>query len=186
MLNLSLKEFKKNLKKEKNLVLYFSLKQNKDKEVNNLINNFLHEKNSFVFESIEKGYIKGRYTIFGKNPDKICEFNNKSCKLIIDGKKINLKGSAKKIIENIIENFKFSTPKELPPICSLLSGYFSYDIIRYLEKIPNKNNDDLKIPDVRLIRPRNLIIQDNFKKKIYFIVNVFNDEKIKNFDLKYK
>ena len=186
MLNLSLKEFKKNLKKEKNLVLYFSLKQNKDKEVNNLINNFLHEKNSFVFESIEKGYIKGRYTIFGKNPDKIWEFNNKSCKLIIDGKKINLKGSAKKIIENIIENFKFSTPKELPPICSLLSGYFSYDIIRYLEKIPNKNNDDLKIPDVRLIRPRNLIIQDNFKKKIYFIVNVFNDEKIKNFDLKYK
>ena len=49
---------------------------------------------------------------------------------------------------------------------SMLVGYFSYDIIRYIENIPDKNKDDLKIPDVRLSRPRNLIIYDNRKKKI--------------------
>jgi len=43
------------------------------------LDNFLIDKNSFVFESVEKGIIKGRYTIFGKNPDKIWEFNNNSC-----------------------------------------------------------------------------------------------------------
>ena len=47
----------------------------------NLIDNFLVEKNSFIFESVEKGKIKGRYTIFGKNPDKIWEFNNNQSSL---------------------------------------------------------------------------------------------------------
>ena len=88
-------------------------------------------------------------------------------------------------LENLIENFKFKTPKNLPPICSLLSGYFSYDIIRYIEKIPNTCKDDLKLPDVRLMRPKILIIHDNLKKKIFFIINVFEDEKINNYKKKY-
>ena len=66
-------------------------------------------------------------------------------------------------------------------MASMLVGYFSYDIIRYIEKIPNKCNDDLNIPDVRLARPKNLVIYDNFKKKIHFIENVFADNKIKDY-----
>ena len=37
--------------------------------------------------------------------------------------------------EKIIEDFKFKIPEELPPISSIISGYFSYDIIRYIERI---------------------------------------------------
>ena len=85
----------------------------------------------------------------------------------------------------MIENFKFKTPSSLPPICSLISGYFSYDSIRYVEKIPNNCKDDLGLPDVRLIRPRMLIIHDNLKKKIFFIINVFKSEKITNYKKKY-
>ena len=35
------------------------------------------------------------------------------------------------------------------------------------------------------MRPRTLIIHDNLKKRIYFIINVFKDEKIKNYQKKY-
>ena len=66
-------------------------------------------------------------------------------------------------------------------MASMLVGYFSYDIIRYIEKIPNKCEDDLKIPDVRLSRPKNLVIYDNLKKKIFYIENVFADTKIKDY-----
>ncbi len=67
-----------------------------------------------------------------------------------------------------------------------MSGYFSYDIIRYIENIPNKCKDDLKIPDARLLRPRTLIIHDNVKKKIFYIINCFADEKINNYESKYR
>ena len=185
MINRNFKDFKFQHKRNQNQVLFISEKIKSDQEILNLIDNFLTEKNSFIFESVEKGIIKGRYTIFGKNPDKIWEFNNKNSYLINRNKKKKIKGEPKKIIENIIENFKFKTPSGLPPICSLISGYFSYDSIRYVEKIPNKCNDDLKLPDVRLLRPRTLIIHDNLKKKIFYIINVFKDEKINNYEKKY-
>ena len=186
MINRNFKDFEFLHKKKQNQVLFISKKIRGDSEILNLIENFLKEKNSFIFESVEKGIIKGRYTIFGKKPDKIWEFNNSNSFYIDkDNKKKKIKGEPKKIIENLIQNFKFKIPSALPPICSLLSGYFSYDCIRYLEKIPNKCKDDLKLPDVRLLRPTVLVIHDNLKKRIYYIANVYKDEKIFNYKKKY-
>ena len=185
IINRSFKEFKFRHRSKQNQIIFTSKKVKNDEEIINLIDNFLIEKNSFIFESVEKGKIKGRYTIFGKNPDKIWEFNNNNSYQVKNGKKISLKGKPEKIIESIIEEFKFETPKNLPKICSLISGFFSYDAIRYIEKIPNSCRNDLKLPDVRLLRPRTLIIHDNFKKEIFFINNIFKDEKIKNYQTKY-
>ena len=181
----SYSKFKRDYSAKKNQVLYKIKNVKNDHEIIKLIDDFLVEKNSFIFESVEKGKIKGRYTIFGRNPDKIWEFNNNYGYLIQNKKKIKIKGNPEKLIEKIIEDFKFKTPSVLPPISSQISGYFSYDSIRYIEKIPNTCKDDLKLPDVRLLRPRTLIIYDNLKKKIFYIINVFNDEKITNFSKKY-
>jgi anthranilate synthase component 1 len=185
IINRSFKDFKFRHRSKKNQIIYTSKKVNSDDEIINLIDNFLEEKNSFIFESVEKGKIKGRYTIFGKNPDKIWEFNNQKSYLITENKKIILKDKPEILIEKIIENFKFDTPKNLPKICSLISGYFSYDSIRYIEKIPNTCKNDLYLPDVRLMRPRTLIIHDNLKKEIFYISNIFSDEKITNYQKKY-
>ena len=184
-INRSFKDFKFRHRNKKNQILFTSKKVKNDNEVINLIDNFLIEKNSFIFESVEKGKIKGRYTIFGKNPDKIWEFSNNKSYQIKNGKKILLKAKPEKLIEKILEEFKFETPKNLPKICSLISGFFSYDAIRYIEKIPNNCKNDLKLPDVRLLRPRTLVIHDNFKKEIFYINNIFKDEKIKDYQVKY-
>ena len=186
MLNYSLKEFTKNCKKKISQVLYIKIKAKNDQQVLNLIDNFLLEENSFIFESVEKGKIRGRYTIFGKKPDKIWEFNKNQSFFYKNGKKVKINGIPKKNIEKIIENFNFKIPKELPNISSLISGYFSYDIIRYVEKIPNNCIDDLDLPDARLLRPKILVIHDNLTKQIYFIYNCFSDEKISDYEEKYK
>ena len=185
IINRSFKDFKFRHRSKKNQIIYTSKKVKNDDEVVNLIDNFLTEKNSFIFESVEKGKIKGRYTIFGRNPDKIWEFNNKNSYLIKNKKKIKLKEKPKILIEKIIEEFKFNTPKKLPNICSLISGYFSYDCIRYVENIPSNCKNDLNLPDVRLLRPRTLVIHDNQKKEIFYIINIYHDEKIKDYKKKF-
>jgi len=185
IVNRGFKEFKFRHRNKQNQILYTSKKIKGEDEILNLIDNFLDEKNSFIFESVEKGKIKGRYTIFGKNPDKIWEFSGKNSFLVKKNKKIKLNYKPEDLIEKIIEDFKFKTPKNLPKICSLISGYFSYDAIRYIEKIPNNCKDDLKLPDVRLLRPRTLVIHDNLKKKIFYIYNIFKDEKINNYQKKF-
>ena len=56
MLNISLKIFKSQYLRKKNQNLYSSIKTDCIKEIENLINNFLIEKDSFVFEAVEKGF----------------------------------------------------------------------------------------------------------------------------------
>ena len=95
ILNRNFKDFKFQHKRNKNQIVYTSKKISDDREILNLIDNFLEEKNSFIFESVEKGKIKGRYTIFGKNPDKIWEFNNKNSYVVKGKIKKKIKGNQK-------------------------------------------------------------------------------------------
>ena len=180
-LNISLENLIKKHKKKINQILFHKVKCKNNKTVDNLINSLLIQKNSFIFESVEKRTIRGRYTIIGANPDKIWEFNKNKIYLIENNKKKIIKSSPYPFLKKLIEDFNFPLPKNLPPLSSLIVGYFSYDIIRYIEKIPNKCLDDLKIPDVRLLRPKTLIIHDNLHKEIYFIINCFADIKINNY-----
>jgi len=184
-INTSFINFKKKHKNKKNQIIFHEVICKNNKIIENVINNFLVKKNSFIFESVEKRRIRGRYTIIGANPDKIWEFNKKKIYLIENEKKRIIKKSPYIFLKKLIEDFNFPLPKYLPPLCSLLVGYFSYDIIRYIEKIPDDCQDDLKIPDIRLMRPRTLIIHDNLLKKIYFIKNCFADEKIRNYQKYY-
>ena len=41
-------------------------------------------------------------------------------------------------------------------------------LLDMLKKIPDKCVDDLKIPDIRIMRPKTIIIHDNVKKKNLF------------------
>ena len=164
-INISFKEFKNNHFKKKHQILFRSRDCKNYYKVENLFKFLLAEKNSFIFESVEKGTIKGRYTIIGLNPDKIWDINKSIITLNNSGKKSKIKAVPLKFINKLIKDFKIKMPIQLPSIASILVGYFSYDVIRYIEKIPNNCIDDLKIPDVRLSRPKNLIIYDNLKKK---------------------
>ena len=73
-LNINLKDFIKNHKLNKNQVLYIKKNCKNYKKVENIFKFILSKKNSFIFESVEKGVIRGRYTIIGYNSDKIWNF----------------------------------------------------------------------------------------------------------------
>ena len=93
-LNISFNSFKKNHKLNKDQLIY-KVKSCKDyKQVENIFNFLLAEKNSFIFESVEKGTIRGRYTIIGLNPDKVWDINKNIITEKFDGKKKNYKTKA--------------------------------------------------------------------------------------------
>ena len=186
MINRSFKDFKFRHRGKKNQIIYTSKKVKNDVELLNLIDNFLIEKNSFIFESVEKGTIRGRYTIVGLNPDKIWDINKNIITEKFEGKRKIIRQKPLNFLNNLIHNFNFKVPSGVPKMAAMLVGYFSYDAIRYVEKIPDRCIDDLKIPDVRLSRPRNLIIYDNLKKKIYFIENIYAETNIRNYFDKYQ
>ena len=132
-INIDFKSFKKKHINKKNQIIFYKVKCLNNKVIENLINNYLEKKNSFIFESVEKRTVRGRYTIIGSNPDKIWEFNNNTISLIQKNKKERIKGKPYIFLKKLIESFNFKLPKNVPALSSLLVGYFSYDIIRYIE-----------------------------------------------------
>jgi len=167
-------EFNKFKKKNKFSITYIIEKNTPINKIDILINNVLRKKNSFIFESVEKAKTRGRYTIFGFKPDLTLKIINK--KIFLNNKKIKKKLEPKLFLEKFIKDFNFKLPSILPKMSMMLSGYLGYDIIRYYENIPDKNKDDLNIPDVRLIRPNFIYIHDNQTNKMFYLKLNFNDK----------
>ena len=86
-INTNFSEFKKKHKNKKNQIIFHSSNCKNNKIIDNIINKFLDQKNSFIFESVEKRKIRGRFTIVGANPDKIWEFNKKKIHIFENNKK---------------------------------------------------------------------------------------------------
>ena len=173
-------EFKKGFKSKNFSQIYAIKNKPKLETIEKLIELVSLNKDSFIFESVEKVKIRGRYTIFGFNPDLIIETKNNRIIQNTKNKKKILKKNPYNYFNKLINNFHFKTSKKIPLMSAMLAGYFSYDIIRFKEKIPNSCKDDLKIPDVKLIRPQLIIIHDNEKNKIFFIQNIYNLKRYKN------
>ena len=168
-------------KKNKISLVYAIQKNSKESKIENLIESILAKKNSFVFESVEKGINRGRYTIFGYDSDRLYEVRNN--KIFLNKKKI-IKKNTYSYLKELIKKFNYDLPKDLPPMALMLVGYFGYDTIRFVEKIPNEAKDDLNIPDIRLQRPSKIIIHDNLKKKLFFISCNYNKKQCSNLSYK--
>ena len=129
-LNRNFENFKFQHKRNENQIIYTSKKIVDDQEILNLIDNFLKEKNSFIFESVEKGKIRGRYTIFGKNPDKVWEFNNNNSYLIKNKTKKKIRGKPDKVIVQLTGLHRIFYHVKNVPICDLVKHkkfYYYYD-----------------------------------------------------------
>ena len=164
----------KKINNRKFTLYYCEKKFTNSKTLLSYIDKILVKKNSFIYESVEKGKIRGRYTIFGYDPDLIYDIYNG--KFFKNKKKIKIKNPIL-YIKNQLKFFKFTLPKHMPPMSMMLNGYFGYDSIRYIEKIPDNCKDDLKIPDIKLIRPCKIVIFDNLKNKFFYIFINFNKKK---------
>src|SRR3989338_8910956 len=104
---------------------------------------------SFLLESVEGGERLGRYSFLGASPSLVLSSKGKRIELR-EGKISNTFTTADDPIEEmkrVIRRYKFVKVKGLPRFCGGLVGYFGYDIARFIEKIGDKNKDDMDLPD---------------------------------------
>ena len=137
--------------------------------------------NAFLFESVQGGETRGRYSIIGLTPDLIWR-----CR---DGRaEINREAETSTFFspdgDNPVESLKrlvkatqFVLPGELPPMAAGLFGYVGYDIVRHIEKLPPSPPDSLGLPDSVLLRPRITAIFDNVRDEIIVVTPIWPDSR---------
>ena len=173
------KQYNSEIINKTNFVFWKKINKFKNDPINELINIVQKNKFSFLYESVEKGREKGRYTICGfdsintiilkKNKLSVQKFNKKKISII--------KGNPLTKIENLIKSSYFKKNKKLPPMVGSFFGYLSYENIYKIEKISNRSKKNtLKTPDIILFIPKILIIHDNITKSLYLIRHNLSNE----------
>ena len=182
----SKKEFLKYKKLQKNFLFFEKINNFKFDPIPKFMEIVNTTNFSFLYESVEKGKDKGRYSFCGyQEIDKILLTNNILSYSRGRSKKksdLGVKGLNK--INEIIKKNKFEKNKSLPPMSSAYFGFIGYENIKRIENISKtKKKSDLKIPDILLFLPKFILILDNQKNIFYIIQHVdFKNNSSLNFE----
>src|ERR1700761_7899651 len=128
------------------------------------------EPQSFLLESVEGGEKVGRYTFIGIRPYRTILSRGSSITIKERGNTRSLQGDVFALLK---EQLAGQTPAHipgLPPFTSGAVGFFAYDVVRQLERLPELAKDDLGIPDACLMFFDQVLAFDHVRKQIQIVV----------------
>jgi anthranilate synthase component 1 len=132
---------------------------------------------SFLFESVEGGAVRGRYSIIGLEPDLIFRAEGVRAEINREAREkpgafTPCKQETLSALRDLLAESKLAIPPELPPMAAGIFGYLGYDMVRQMEKLPQPNPDPIGIPDAILIRPTVIVVFDAVKDAMTVITPV--------------
>jgi len=135
---------------------------------------------SFLFESVEGGAVRGRYSFIGLKPDLIWRCRGDTSEInrnaLSDPERFErLAGSALTNLRTLIAESRIAVPAQLPPMAAGFFGYMGYDTVRLMERLPDKNPDSIGIPDAVFLRPTVIAIFDNVEDLVTVVTPVWPD-----------
>jgi len=129
---------------------------------------------SFLLESVEKGEQVGRYSFIGLNP--AMTVTAKGDQVIIGGAGGAVletqQGDPLEIVQELMDGRKPVTLPGLPRFTGGAVGYFGYDLVRFMERLPETASHDLDVPDMVLLFCDNLVIFDHVRHRLMVLTNM--------------
>jgi len=128
---------------------------------------------AFLLESVEGGEKWARYSFLGSEPKLIYRSKGKKAEIIEGSKFREIEGFNDPLtpLREILSSYHPVQIPGLPRFFGGAVGYLGYDLVRFFEKLPAKNPDDLAGFDVHMFITDKLIIFDRAKHTIKIVVN---------------
>ena len=175
------KNFKKLSKKGDLIPVYSEVLSDSDTPFT-LLEKLKKEKYSVLLESMTGGEHIARYSFIGVSPIKIIKSKDNKVEIISKGKKkvVVLERDILDRVKSELLRYKYVSFKELPRFSGGFVGYFSYELVKYFEDIPQNNPDKMSLYDIFLMEIRDLYIFDHIKQRLILLTHA----DIKGKDLK--
>jgi anthranilate synthase component 1 len=128
---------------------------------------------AFLLESVRGGDWRGRYSIIGMKPDLVWRVRDGRAE-ISAGRfdDAAFRADRRKPLDSLralIARSRLDLPAHLPPPAAGLFGYLGYDMVRFVEKLPDNAPDPLGQPDAMLVRPTIVAVFDNVASEITLV-----------------
>jgi anthranilate synthase component 1 len=132
---------------------------------------------SFLFESVEGGAVRGRYSVIGLDPDLVWRTHGLRAEV---NRNVLANPSAFEpcpqpplaALRALIAESRIALPEDLPPMAAGVFGYLGYDMVRLMEELPASHPDPIGVPDAVLIRPTLIVVFDAVKDSITVVTPV--------------
>ena len=134
-------------------------------------------KYSFLLESVEGGENIARYTFTGANPNEVFRARGRNCSLETGGKRVQFEDDPVEKLRRLMKRYHPVRVPGLPPLTGGAIGYFAYDMVRLIEKIPAAGRDDVGLDDCVMMFYLGLVVFDHVRHRVWIIRNVFTDGK---------
>ena len=126
---------------------------------------------SFLLESVEGGEKWGRYSFLGTEPSVIFRSKGSLIEITENGETNNIEGDPIDELRKLHSRYKPVPEPGLPRFHGGAVGYFSYDIVRFVEDLPELGEDELKLWDSLFMITDTVLVFDNINHKIKIICN---------------
>jgi anthranilate synthase component 1 len=135
-------------------------------------------KSSFLLESVEGGERWARYSFLGSDPRAIIKSKNGVAEIHTGESVETISGVSDPtcVVKQVMERFRPARVPDLPAFFGGAVGFFSYDVVRDFERIPDLGKDGPGFNDACFLVTRDLVVFDNFLHKILLITTVSLDE----------
>ena len=130
---------------------------------------------SFLLESVEGGEKIARYTFAGANPEEIFRYAGGACVLESRSRMIWEERDPISFLREHMRKFQPVRVPGLPPLVAGAIGYFSYDMVRLIERLPKRLRDDIGLYDAMLMFYRGVIAFDHVQHRLWVVHNVYTE-----------
>ena len=135
---------------------------------------------AFLFESVEGGAWRGRYSVITLDPDLVWRCHRDMAEIargedVARGVYAPDDKGALASLRATIEDARIELPAELPPMAAGLFGTLGYDMIRLAEPLGPARPDPLGLPDAVMTRPSIVAVFDAIAQEIVLITPVRPD-----------
>jgi anthranilate synthase component 1 len=130
---------------------------------------------SFLLESVEGGERIARYTFAGAHPEEVFRYANGACVLESRDRMVWEERDPVTFLRARMERFRPVRLPGLPPLVAGAIGYFSYDMVRLIERLPKRLRDEIGLYDAQLMFYHGILAFDHVQHRLWIVRNVYTD-----------
>ena len=133
---------------------------------------------AFLLESVEGGENVARYSFLGSQPSVL--FQSKGHEVTIEylakGETVVQEYEDPLMaLEEMMQNYQPVNIEGLPQFHGGAVGYMSYDMVRFVEELPDDTEDELQLPDCFFMIAETILVFDHVNHQIKVVANAHID-----------
>ncbi len=135
-------------------------------------------RGDFLLESVEGGEVRGRYSLLGLDPDLVFRADAAGCEINRvwqhdRDRFVSLGSDSLGQLRALVAECRIDVPAALPRALACLVGYFGYETIGLVEKLPRAAPSPLELPDMVFVRPTLILVFDRLSDELFAVAPVW-------------